>query len=110
MIDCPPDALTRLPDGEVIIRDSCIGCGNCVSNCPYGVPRLVHIAKPGPFNLWEWLGLKKKEEGPARAAKCDLCSTLAAGPACVRACPTGAAARVTPGALAELVRSKARSH
>src|SRR5690606_12461573 len=30
MLDCPPDALTRTPSGEVLIKDSCIGCGNCV--------------------------------------------------------------------------------
>ena len=110
MLDCPPDALTRNPDGEVIIRDSCIGCGNCVHNCPYGVPKLIHIAKPGPFNFWEWIGLKKKAEGPARAAKCDLCSNLPAGPACVRACPTGAAERVSPSVLADLVKHKQRGH
>ena len=30
------------------------------------------------------------------AVKCDLCSSLATGPACVRGCPTGAAIRVQP--------------
>ncbi len=30
------------------------------------------------------------------AVKCDLCKGITGGPACVRACPTGAAIRVTP--------------
>jgi thioredoxin reductase/CRP-like cAMP-binding protein/Fe-S-cluster-containing hydrogenase component 2 len=102
MLDCPPDALTRLPDGEVVIRDSCIGCGNCVRNCPYGVIQLVHDHPDhGAFNLLALFGLSKKnaEEGPAKAAKCDQCEGLRGGPACVRACPTGAAMRVNPRQL-----------
>lgn len=107
MTDCPPDALTRLPDGEVIIRDNCIGCGNCVSNCPYGVIQLVYdkTASEG-FSLLKMLGLKKKEKGPAKAAKCDMCSGLDGGPACVRACPTGAAIRVNPSELVQLMQRK----
>ena len=30
------------------------------------------------------------------AIKCDMCSGIEGGPACVRACPTGAAIRVSP--------------
>ena len=33
------------------------------------------------------------------AVKCDLCKSLSGGPACVRACPTGAAQRVSPESL-----------
>ncbi len=111
MLDCPPDALTRLPDGEVIIRDSCIGCGNCVRNCPYGVIQLVHDHPDhGGFSLLSLLGLSKKdaEEGPAKAAKCDQCEDLKGGPACVRACPTGAAMRVNPRQLLEITSRKGR--
>lgn len=107
MTDCPPDALTRLPDGEVVIRDNCIGCGNCVTNCPYGVIQLVYdkTASSG-FSLRGMLGLKKKEKGPAKAAKCDMCSGLEGGPACVRACPTGAAIRANPSELVQLMQRK----
>jgi CRP-like cAMP-binding protein/thioredoxin reductase/Fe-S-cluster-containing hydrogenase component 2 len=106
MLDCPPDALTRLHNGEVIIRDSCIGCGNCVGNCPYGVIHIVHdhIHKSAP--LWNWLGLGTVEEGPAKAAKCDMCYSLRGGPACVRACPTGAAMRVDAEKLVKIANSK----
>jgi Fe-S-cluster-containing hydrogenase component 2 len=31
-----------------------------------------------------------------KAVKCDMCSGLSGGAACVRACPTGAAIRVSP--------------
>ncbi len=105
MLDCPPDALTRKPDGEIVIRDSCIGCGNCSTNCPYGVMTMTH-EKDKRFDLLAWLGLRKRKEGPARAAKCDMCSSLSGGPACVRACPTGAAVRINPAELSNLMRRK----
>ena len=31
-----------------------------------------------------------------KAVKCDMCKDLPQGPACVSACPTGAALRVSP--------------
>ena len=31
-----------------------------------------------------------------KAVKCDMCKDLSGGPACVRACPTGAANRLSP--------------
>ena len=43
MADCPPNAIHRGPDGEVFIDDTCIGCGNCQRNCPYGV---IQMAPP----------------------------------------------------------------
>ena len=109
MLDCPPDALARKPNGEVVIRDSCIGCGNCVRNCPYGVIQLVYNKKDEGFSLAAMLGLKKKkkaEKGPAKAAKCDLCEKLDGGPACVRSCPTGAAMRVNPRRMLQIIGEK----
>ncbi|MFN8390811.1 MAG: cyclic nucleotide-binding domain-containing protein [Bdellovibrionota bacterium] len=107
MTDCPPDALTRLASGEVIIRDSCIGCGNCTQNCPYGVIQLVHDHVSHGFSLLSMFGLGGKgEEGPAHAAKCDMCESLRGGPACVRSCPTGAAMRVNPSQLREIFLQK----
>lgn len=106
MADCPPDAIHRAVDGEVFIDDSCIGCGNCRENCPYGV---IQMAAPPEekFNLFGWLmfgagpepGDKtgaSKSGAVKRAAKCDMCKGIDGGAACVRACPTGAAARVSP--------------
>jgi Fe-S-cluster-containing hydrogenase component 2 len=63
-------------------------------------------------SLWRWLltgtgpepGLEPHVTGgdvPKRAVKCDMCKDLAAGAACVRACPTGAAIRVSPAQFLE---------
>ena len=113
MADCPPNAIHRGPSGEVYIDDSCIGCGNCQRNCPYGVIRMDKVPPKKPW-LLSWLLLGSgpgpgepshkwaKKADPAyaekakKAIKCDMCSGQEGGPACVRACPTGAAIRVSP--------------
>jgi Fe-S-cluster-containing hydrogenase component 2 len=38
----------------------------------------------------------KGKDIPKKAVKCDMCMDLPGGAACVRACPTGAAIRVSP--------------
>ena len=38
----------------------------------------------------------KGKDIPKKAVKCDMCRDLPGGAACVRACPTGAAIRVSP--------------
>ena len=113
MADCPPNAIHRGPDGEVFINDSCIGCGNCQRNCPYGVIRmdakppkkpsllrwLLFGSGPGPGEPpknWSYANAEPGVEKAKKAIKCDMCSGIAGGPACVRACPTGAAIRVAP--------------
>jgi Fe-S-cluster-containing hydrogenase component 2 len=42
--------------------------------------------------------------GSKHAVKCDLCKDIDGGPACVRACPTGAAIRVEPAAFIDVMR------
>ncbi len=114
MADCPPNAIKRGPDGEVFIDDTCIGCGNCQRNCPYGVIRLdarppekpgllswlLFGMGPGPGEAsYGWRKKKAEEQGTTSAKlaiKCDMCLGIEGGPACVRACPTGAAIRVAP--------------
>ncbi len=111
MKDCPPDAIHRSPEGEVFINDTCIGCGNCEKNCPYGVIQLAAVdpqrKRPSLFT-WLALGLGaepgmeakvKSKDIPKKAVKCDMCKGLEGGAACVRACPTGAAIRVSPEAF-----------
>ena len=113
MADCPPNAIHRGPDGEVFIDDTCIGCGNCQRNCPYGVIRMDKVPPkkpsllswlffgkgPGPgepSKEWAYANAEPGVEKPKKAIKCDMCSGIEGGPACVRACPTGAAIRVAP--------------
>jgi formate dehydrogenase iron-sulfur subunit len=72
---CPsPGAIVQYTNGIVDFHEEiCIGCGFCVTGCPFNVPRI-----------------SKKDN---RAYKCTLCSDrVAVGqePACVKTCPTGA--------------------
>jgi Fe-S-cluster-containing hydrogenase component 2 len=114
MKDCPPDAIRRAPNGEVYVEDSCIGCGNCEQNCPYGVIQMASAKEPAA-NLLAWIltgrgaapGARQpqRDDGAGKkAVKCDMCKDLAGGPACVRACPTGAALRISPAEFVNLTR------
>ena len=113
MADCPPNAIHRGPTGEVYIDETCIGCGNCQRNCPYGVIRMDKVPPKKPWLInwllfgqgpgpgepdkkWSYSKAKAGVEAPKKAIKCDMCSGQTGGPACVRACPTGAAIRVSP--------------
>jgi formate dehydrogenase iron-sulfur subunit len=72
---CPaPGAIVKYTNGIVdFISENCIGCGSCVTGCPFNVPRI-----------------SKKD---SKAYKCSLCSdrvSVGLEPACVKSCPTGA--------------------
>ena len=72
---CPaPGAIVQYSNGIVDFHEeNCIGCGYCITGCPFNIPRL------------------SKKDG--KAYKCTLCSDrVAVGqePACVKTCPTGA--------------------
>lgn len=133
MADCPPNAIQRGPDGEVRINDTCIGCGNCQRNCPYGVIRMDKVPPkkpsllswlffgngPGPGEPpYKWSKKNTKYTGdPAvdealdrkKAIKCDMCAGIDGGPSCVRACPTGAAIRVSPDEFLTVARLERES-
>jgi thioredoxin reductase/Fe-S-cluster-containing hydrogenase component 2/CRP-like cAMP-binding protein len=110
MKDCPPDAIRRSVNGEVYISDSCIGCGNCVRNCPYDVIQLSSASssyrRSGFASFLAGLLTGNDITPPSeagdlskKAVKCDMCNNFRDGPACVRACPTGAAFRFRPEQL-----------
>ncbi len=71
---CPVKATYPLENGEIIVNyDRCIGCGFCISACPYDA-RFINPER-------------------RTAEKCTYCNDrLAAGlqPACVNTCVTGA--------------------
>ncbi len=72
---CPaPGAIVQYANGIVdFISENCIGCGYCVSGCPFNIPRISKVDH--------------------KSYKCTLCSDrVAVGlePACVKACPTQA--------------------
>jgi formate dehydrogenase iron-sulfur subunit len=72
---CPaPGAIVQYSNGIVDFKqENCIGCGSCVTGCPFNIPRV------------------SKKDG--KAYKCTLCSdrvSVGLEPACVKTCPTGA--------------------
>jgi CRP-like cAMP-binding protein/thioredoxin reductase/Fe-S-cluster-containing hydrogenase component 2 len=113
MTDCPPgDAIARDPRGEVYIRDNCIGCGHCASNCPYD--NIFMASSEKRPSAWGWLKAAfSRNDAPASITsetrsfpvKCDLCRDLKRGPACVRSCPTGAVLRLSPEAYHQKIET-----
>lgn len=90
---CPTGASGKRDDGIVVVAyDRCIGCGVCLTACPYGARTInardgwhFGAATPAPYENapTERLGV---------AEKCTLCADrVDAGlePACVAACPVG---------------------
>ena len=70
---CPaPGAIVQYENGIVDFQqENCIGCGYCISGCPFNVPKLSSQTK--------------------KVYKCTLCvDRVAVGlePACIKACPT----------------------
>ena len=70
---CPaPGAIVQKPNGIVdFVHENCIGCGYCITGCPFDVPRLSPTSK--------------------KVYKCSLCSDRTAvglEPACIKTCPT----------------------
>jgi len=71
---CPADgAIVQYANGIVDFQqDHCIGCGYCMTGCPFNIPR---------FN-----------PNTRKVFKCTLCSDRVSEglePACIKACPTG---------------------
>ncbi|HZM89942.1 MAG TPA: cyclic nucleotide-binding domain-containing protein [Blastocatellia bacterium] len=118
---CPTGAIGRFDLGQVDIDPkTCIGCGDCATQCPYNaismVPRRPKEAAKTNGGLkskfQEFLRIKPDPIPPAVdatedlvAIKCNLCSDRAGmnppgakrrAYSCEENCPTGALARVKP--------------
>ena len=71
---CPADgAIVKYENGIVDFQqENCIGCGYCISGCPFDIPKFNPKTK--------------------KVYKCTLCSDRVGQglePACIKACPTG---------------------
>jgi Fe-S-cluster-containing hydrogenase component 2 len=85
MIGCPVRSIQRGNNGEIQIKDWCIGCELCAKSCPYDA------IKMHPREVTNPLVIQK----PHVAVVCDLCSHLPdRQPRCVYACPHEAALRL----------------
>ncbi len=112
---CPVDAIKLTGDQVELNEQKCIGCKMCAIACPFGAItpsgtpvsgvaglRVGHPTESAALNpLLAWsIGVKTV------AVKCDLCSFQAAGPECVRVCPTDALHVVNEQALDESSAAK----
>ena len=83
-----PGAIVQYSNGIVdFIEEHCIGCGSCVTGCPFNIPRI------------------SKQDN--KAYKCTLCSDrvgVGLEPACVKTCPTGA---ITFGSKEDMIEHAA---
>ena len=113
---CPTGAIGRFGEGQVDINPkTCIGCGDCATQCPYNsismVPRRPKAPEAQPSALVNLLRLATDPLPPAVeettdlvAVKCNLCSNTPLNPpnaktkaySCEQSCPTGALLRVNP--------------
>jgi len=88
---CPaPGAIVQHANGIVDFEEeNCIGCGDCISGCPFNIPRL--------------------RKSDSRVYKCTLCSDrVAVGlePACIKACPTQALSFGSKDDMKDLARHR----
>ena len=86
---CPsPGAIVQYANGIVdFIEEHCIGCGSCITGCPFNIPRI------------------SRQDN--KAYKCTLCSdrvSVGMEPACVKTCPTGA---ITFGSKQDMIEHAA---
>jgi Fe-S-cluster-containing hydrogenase component 2 len=98
MIGCPVGSINRGENGEIIIRDWCIGCRMCADQCPYGSIQMNELKTPIDLTAEQKAVIGPKATLKAvseQAVVCDLCSSLPSkDPSCCYACPHDAAFRI----------------
>jgi len=95
---CPSDgAIVQYTNGIVDFQqDKCIGCGYCITGCPFNIPKFNPQTK--------------------KMFKCTLCNDRVSQglePACIKACPTGClhfGTKEDMSALAETRAAQLREH
>jgi formate dehydrogenase beta subunit len=90
---CPADgAIVQYTNGIVDFQqDRCIGCGYCITGCPFDVPKLNPSTK--------------------KVHKCTLCAdrvSQSLEPACIKACPTGCLHFGSKDDMKDLAEKRAR--
>src|SRR2546426_730986 len=90
---CPADgAIVQYANGIVDFQqDHCIGCGYCVTGCPFNIPKFSPTAK--------------------KVFKCTLCADRVSQglePACIKACPTGCLHFGTKTEMKDLAETRAK--
>jgi Fe-S-cluster-containing dehydrogenase component/CRP-like cAMP-binding protein len=114
---CPTGAIFRDLKGDVDINpETCIGCFDCATQCPYNAISMVPRNLPPPARTAPLMRIKNvfRLTAPAPAAvgeaddmiaiKCNLCENTSLNPegakraaySCEENCPTGALVRVNP--------------
>lgn len=116
---CPTGAIGRFTEGHIDIDPkTCIGCGDCATQCPYNAISMISRKGKGAgapqgfaWRIQDLLRLSPDRLPPAvdatddlLAVKCNLCSGTSMNPAgsetpaygCEENCPTGALARINP--------------
>ena len=91
LIACPaPGAIVQYANGIVDFnQDQCIGCGYCMTGCPFNVPKFAPETR--------------------RVYKCTMCvDRVSSGlqPACVKACPTSCLQFGTKDAMLEIANTR----
>jgi formate dehydrogenase beta subunit len=88
---CPADgAIIKYENGIVDFQqENCIGCGYCISGCPFDIPKFNPNTK--------------------KVFKCTLCSDRVGQglePACIKACPTGCLHFGTKQDMVQIARTR----
>lgn len=91
LVACPaPGAIVQYANGIVDFQqDNCIGCGYCMTGCPFNVPKFA--------------------EKTQRVYKCTMCVdrvSVGLQPACVKACPTSCLQFGTKDAMLEVAHTR----